>query len=1091
MEDRMTSSRGLLAVLLRTMREGAGLTQRELASRAGISLGALQDLEQGRTSRPRRQSLDRLAAVLRLTADQHEELVRAAVGHRTAGHKAAGHGDAGQQGTRQQGTGHKSGEPERDGAGTWPVGAQNGQGATAPERPRTGQRGGVTGTGHGRNGNSGLRVEILGPLAAWRDGEPVSLGPVRQRAVLGLLTLHADTGLHRAAIVDALWGDDPPPTSAAMVQAQVSRLRRLLGPGQVPGDGTRLSWDGAGYRLSLNGIRLDLAEFGELTGQARRVAGAGDTATACELYERALGLWRGQPLEDIDALRGHPAVTSLARQRDDLVIEYAVAAADAGRYDGVIAHLAALTAREPLDERAHAQLIMTLAATGRQAAALRIYQDLVARLDAELGVRPGPELATAHLQVLRQQVPPVPADGPVVPRQLPGAVPRFIGRSAELALLTGMLDQAAGAGGTVAIGGTAGVGKTTLAVHWAHQVADRFPDGQLHINLRGFGPSGPPVTAAAAVRLFLDGLGVAAERIPPGLDAQTGLYRSLLAGRKMLIVVDNARDPEQVRPLLPGAPGCLVLVTSRNELTGLAAADGAHLLTLDVLSEAEARELLENRLGQQRVADEPGAVTDLIGLCARLPLALSVAAARVAARPSLPLGAVAAELRGTSTRLDGLNTGDAATDVRTVFSWSCRQLAEPSARLFRLIGVHPGPGITIRAAASLAGLPSSQARAALAELAGAHLITEYAPGRYACHDLLRAYAAEQARSVDSDSIRRAALHRLLDHYLHTCHSAAQLLQPQRGALTLAPAQPGVTTEHLTDHEQALAWFKAEHHVLVAVAGLAAEHGFDTCAWQLSWSMATFLDWQGHWQDWAATQRIALAAVTRQDDMGAQATVRRAVAAACIRFGDYDEARTHLTECLGIYAQLGDRAGESRIRRDLGNLFEYQGRYAEALDHAEQALRLSQAIADRAGQAYALTNVGWYHTMLGQHQQALKCCQRALRLHRELGARYGEAHTWISLGHVNYKLGSLGKAAACHRHGLSLFRELGDRLYEATALTYLGDAHSAAGRTTAARRAWQQALAILDELNHSDADGVRSRLGQHPAGRGGHLAVVPD
>jgi tetratricopeptide (TPR) repeat protein len=626
-------------------------------------------------------------------------------------------------------------------------------------------------------------------------------------------------------------------------------------------------------------------------------------------------------------------------------------------------------------------------------------------------------------------------------------------------------------------------------VHWAHQVADRFPDGQLHINLRGFGPSGPPVTATAAVRLFLDGLGVAAERIPQGLDAQTGLYRSLLAGRKMLILVDNARDPEQVRPLLPGAPGCLVLVTSRNELTGLAAADGARLLTLDVLSEAEARELLENRLGQQRVADEPGAMTELIGLCARLPLALSVAAARVAARPSLSLAAVAAELRGTSTRLDGLNTGDAATDVRTVFSWSCRQLAEPSARLFRLLGAHPGPGITIPAAASLAGLPSSQARAALAELTGAHLITEYTSGRYACHDLLRAYAAEQARSVDRDSTRRAALHRLLDHYLHTCHSAAQLLQPQRGALTLAPAQPGVTAGHLTDHEQALAWFKAEHHVLVAIAGLAAEHGFDTCAWQLSWSMATFLDWQGHWQDWAATQRIALAAVTRQDDIGAQATVRRAFAAACIRFGDYDEARTHLTECLGIYAQLGDRAGESRIQRDLGNLFEYQGRYAEALDHAEQALRLSQAIADRAGQAYALTNVGWYHTMLGQHQQALRYCQRALRLHRELGARYGEAHTWISLGHVNYKLGSLGKAAACHRHGLSLFRELGDRLYEATALTYLGDAHSAAGRTTAARRAWQQALAILDELNHSDADGVRSRLGQYPAG--GHLAVVPD
>src|SRR5215469_13765446 len=397
MEDRMTRSAGRLAVLLRTQREGAGLTQRELASQAGISLGALQDLEQGRTSRPRRQSLDRLAAVLRLTAGQHEELVRASAA--AAGQRAAVPEAAGQRADRHEVAGHDAVGHDA---------AANGRGATAGPTG-AGETRGAAGEDHGRNGNGGLRVEILGPLAAWRDGQPLSLGPVRQRAVLGLLTLHAGTGLHRAAILDALWGDNPPPTSAAMIQAQVSRLRRLLGPGPVPGDGARLSWEGAGYRLSLDGIRLDLAEFGELTRQARRAAGTGEAAAACQLYERALGLWRGQPLEDIDALRGHPAVTSLARQRDDLVIEYAAAAADAGRYEGVIAHLAALATREPLDERAHTQLIMTLAATGRQAAALQIYQDLVARLDAELGVRPGPELAAAHLQVLRQQVCPAAA----------------------------------------------------------------------------------------------------------------------------------------------------------------------------------------------------------------------------------------------------------------------------------------------------------------------------------------------------------------------------------------------------------------------------------------------------------------------------------------------------------------------------------------------------------------------------------------------------------------------------------------------------------------------------------------------------------
>jgi DNA-binding SARP family transcriptional activator/tetratricopeptide (TPR) repeat protein/DNA-binding XRE family transcriptional regulator len=1057
---------GALAALWRTRRESAGLTQRQLAHRAGISLGALEDLEQGRTVRPRRESLAGLAAALRLSPDQLEE-------------------DAGPP--------------------------------AAPAAPR----------GNG-NRAAGLRVEVLGPLAVWRDGLPVPLGPVRQRAVLGLLVLHAGTSLNRATIIDALWGSDPPPTSVAMVQAQVGRIRRTLGSGPAPGDGARLSWDGSGYQLTLDGIGLDLAEFGELTDQARAATAAGNAVAACELYDRALRLWRGHVLEDIELLYADPGVTGLARRRDAVVIEYAAAAASAGLPGRVLAHLEALTAREPLDERAHAELMMILAATGRQAAALRAYQDLAGRLDTELGVRPGPELSAAHQRVLRQQIPvagtptagnaapPPRAAGPagdqrrsgpagdqrrsgpevpgrVVPRQLPPAVPGFAGRAGELTALTGLLDQVAASAGTVvisAIGGTAGVGKTALAVHWAHQVAGRFPDGQLYINLRGFGPSAAPVAPAEAVRQLLDGLGVAPKRIPADLDAQVAIYRSLLSGTRMLIIADNAHDAAQLRPLLPGAPGCLVLVTSRNRLTGLAAREGAHLLTLDTLSEAEARELLAERLGRQRVAAEPAAVAELTRLCARLPLALSVVAARAAARPRHPLAALAAQLGNTSTRLDRLGTGDAATDVRTVFSWSCEQLSEPAARLFRLLGVHPGPDISAAAAASLAGLPPGRAHVALTELISAHLVTEHAPGRYACHDLLRAYAVEQVRSVDSEGARRAALHRVLDHYLHTSHSAAQLLQPQRGKLPIAPAQPGVTAEHLAGHEEALAWFKADHRVLVAITSLAAESAFDTCAWQLPWCLATFLDWQGHWHDWAVTQRIALAAVTRRDDEEAQATVRRAFAAACIRLGDYGEAHTHLTECLDIYTRLGDRAGEGRVLRDLGSLFEYQGRYAEAAEYAEQALNVSEAIADRAGQAAALTNIGDYHMTLGNHQQALTYCRRALKLHRALGARYGEAHTWLSLGRVNDHLGDLTEAAACHRQGLTMFRELGDRVFEATALSFLGDTEHSAGRDEAARLAWQQALAIFDDLNHPDAEGVRSRLGQNPAGNDSAPADTP-
>jgi transcriptional regulator with XRE-family HTH domain len=438
---------------------------------------------------------------------------------------------------------------------------------------------------------------------------------------------------------------------------------------------------------------------------------------------------------------------------------------------------------------------------------------------------------------------PAAAQATAVPRQLPAAAPGFAGREAELRALADLLGQTdAGPGMVVisAIAGTAGVGKTALAVHWAHQIADRFPDGQVYLNLRGFGPAGEPVAPADAIRLLLDSLGVAPEQIPAGLDPQAALYRSLLADRRMLIVVDNARDAAQVRPLLPGSQGCLVVVTSRSQLAGLAVADGARLLTLDVLTEAEARQLMEGRLGCGRVAAELAAVRELTRLCARLPLALAIVAARAAARPALTLAGLAAELRGTQGRLDALGTGDTATDVRTVFSWSCQQLSARATGMFRLLGVHPGPDITVPAAASLAGVPPGAARQALAELAQAHLITEHVPGRYACHDLLRAYAAEQAASHVSAVARRAAVHRALDYYLHTAHAAALLLLSSfRDPIALSSPQPRVRPEQLADRQQALEWFQAERQVLLGAISHAAGAGFSTHAWQLPW-VTTYL-----------------------------------------------------------------------------------------------------------------------------------------------------------------------------------------------------------------------------------------------------------
>ena len=427
---------------------------------------------------------------------------------------------------------------------------------------------------------------------------------------------------------------------------------------------------------------------------------------------------------------------------------------------------------------------------------------------------------------------------PVVPRQLPTAIPHLAGRSDELRILDELLGRLDGTAGTagmagtaliLAISGTAGVGKTALAVHWAHQVAERFPDGQLYVNLRGFDPSGAPVEPAEAIRSLLDAFGMSAERIPASPDAQAALYRSLLADRRMLVILDNARDEAQVRPLLPGNAPCLVVVTSRRQLAGLAATECAQLMNLDVLTDAGAHEMLCHRLGPELVDGESEAVVELISLCARLPLALAIAAARHAARPSRALHALVEELRPAQDRLtllDASDVADAVTSARAVFSWSYQSLTQPAARMFRLLAVHPGPDITAAAAASVAGLCQERARQALTELVLANLLAEHADGRYTCHDLLRAYAAEQASRSDSDADRRAAMHRMLDHYLHTAFGAARLLDQADLPARPHTLAPGVVPEELADRREAFAWFEAERPVLSAAISQAARHGFD-------------------------------------------------------------------------------------------------------------------------------------------------------------------------------------------------------------------------------------------------------------------------
>jgi len=666
----------------------------------------------------------------------------------------------------------------------------------------------------------------------------------------------------------------------------------------------------------------------------------------------------------------------------------------------------------------------------------------------------------------------------VVPRQLPAALTHFAGRAAELTTLSTLLDERTNAGGPVvisAIGGTAGVGKTVLAVYWAHQVADQFPDGQLYVNLRGFDPSGQVMDPAEAVRRFLEALQVPPQRIPVDLDAQATLYRSQLAGKRVLVVLDNACDTAQVRPLLPGALTCLVVVTSRNQLTGLIAADGAYPITLDLLTDEEARQLLVRRLGVDRVAAEPAAVGEIITRCALLPLALALVAARAAVRPQSGLGLLAEELRDAGHRWQMLTGDDPTTDVQAVFSWSYQALTSDAARLFRLLGLHPGPDIAALAAASLAGLSASTIRPLLTELTQASLLVEHTPGRYSFHDLLRAYASDLAQRIDTDQQRHTATQRMLDHYLHTAHTAARLLWPARDPITLTPPASGVTPQQPVDHQQALDWFTVERAVLLAAVEHAAAAGFDTHTWQLAWAAETFLYRRGHWHDQAATGRAAVAAAQRLADPTAQARAHRILAHAYGRLGRLDDAHTQLSHALDLATQTGDQTAQAHTHNNLSYVSEQRGNYPQALHHARQALTLFQATGHQTGQAAALNALGWYHASLGDHQQARTACQQALTLFQDLNDRDGQAATWDSLGYAHHHLGYHTHALTSYQHALTLYRDLGERYNEAGTLTHLGDTHHVTGNHHAARAAWQQALTILDELDHPDAEQVRAKL----------------
>jgi DNA-binding SARP family transcriptional activator/tetratricopeptide (TPR) repeat protein len=929
-----------------------------------------------------------------------------------------------------------------------------------------------------------MQVRLLGPVDVVVAGEPRPVSGLRRKAVLAALALHRGEVVSTGRLVDVIWGESAPPSAGTTLQNHVSYLRRILD------SKTAIRARPPGYILELGEDGTDVQVAERLLRQGRQSA---DPVRAARYLQAALDLWRGLPLAD---LAGLSWLEEQAAHLDLLCLQvkraWFEARLAAGEHAALVPDLEQLVASRPLDEQLQAQLMLAQYRSGQQADALVSYHRLRRALDEELGIYPSPALRQLEAAILRQDPAldaPAPAaalaltaPGMPVPAQLPSAVPVFAGRGVELASLDALLPAPAEAGperpAAVVISallGTAGVGKTTLAVHWAHRVSARFPDGQLYVNLRGFDPGGAALEASEALRGFLEAFGIPAARIPADLPGRAGLYRSLLAGQRVLVVLDNARDVEQVRPLIPGSPGCLAIVTSRNHLTSLVAAEGAYPVVLDLLSAADARDLLTRRLGSARVASEPAAVDDIIDGCARLPLALTIAAARAARYPGFPLAAFATELRQATRTLDPFQAGDLATDVRAVFSWSYRALGPDAARMLRLLGLHPGPEFAVAAAASLAAISPGAAREQLAELTRAHLLTEHLPGRYAFHELLRAYATEQAHSQERPDARDAAVQRLLDHYLHTAHSAAILMEPHQDPLPLTPPLAGVILGAAATAEEAMSWFTAEHAAVLAAVHLAARAGHGTYAWQLAWTLSTFLLRRGAWKDNAQAQHAALDAARRGGDAAGEAHARYGLALVYARSGRFRDAHPQFQHALRQFEAIGDPIGQGRIHNSLTWLSEREQRPGEALSHATRALDLYRAAGHQPGQAMALNDIGYCHALLGHYEEAVTCCEQALDAIRAAGERSWEAATWDSLGYIHDQLGDRERSVRCYERAIDLYRQLTDRFNEADTLNHLGDAHDNAGDIQAARATWARAVRILDEIDHPDGDQVRAKL----------------
>ena len=939
------------------------------------------------------------------------------------------------------------------------------------------------------------RFGLLGPLLI-HDGESVVSVPTRrQRILLAALLTNAGATISSGALAELIWDGSPPAGAVTTLRTHVMRLRRALGPAA----GARVRTRAPGYAIDVAEEELDLLRFARLYRDGGLAVRDGNWTAAYQVLTDALGLWRGEPYTDIPSeLLRRDEVPRLEQLRLQAADWRAQAGLRLGHHADLMDELRRLTGMYPLHEPFHVHLMIAMSRSGRRAEALSAYGRARDVLSEELAAEPGGELRELYQRILdgdpllsgpEPTSAPAPADSPaaVTPRELPAPVAHFAGRARELAALTAILDRSGEQPDWAivisAIDGTAGVGKTALAVRWAHQVAGRFPDGQLHVNLRGYAPE-RPMTAADALAGFLRSLGVSGKDMPADGAERAARYRSLLSGRRVLVLLDNAASEEQVRPLLPASPGCAVVVTSRNTLPGLVARDGAQRVDLDPLPLADAVSLLRTLIGTRAGTDRE-ASTALAGHCCRLPLALRVAAEIAVAWPEVALRDIAAELADHQRRLDLLEAGgDSDTGVRAVFSWSYRHLSDDAARAFRLVALNPGPSFDRYALSALSGVPAQKAEQILAVLARAHLIQPAGGDHYGMHDLLRAFARELAADQDGDDASAAALTRLFDHYVRGAATAMDILFPAearrrlRARALAGSAGSAGSAPAMADPAAARAWLDAQRVNLVAVTVCAAGLGWSDHATSLSAILARYLENSGHFPEAITVHRHARDAARRAGDQAGEASALNSLGLLAWWKGQYEQATEHLGQALTLYQDTGDLSSQAYVLANLGIVVGQQCRYEQAAGYLRQGLALHRASADRTGEARALSNLGMVEQKQGRYEEAAGLCRQSLILSRENGDPISEAYALVSLGEVEGSLGEFDQATSHINESLRVFRAIGNRAIQPEALAVLGEIMLRQGDHEGAARHYRQSLALGRELgNPANEAKARNGLGE--------------